>query len=55
MKGHRNGYRRGLQALLHNLVTTSLPHGGKSILFQYPANIQARENPQPTQPVPQPE
>src|ERR1035438_8965477 len=40
------------QSLLHDLVTTALTDCDESVLFENPANLRARKNPKPTQPVP---
>jgi hypothetical protein len=42
VKRNWNGYRRGFEALLHNLMAASLPHGDESVLFQNATNLRAR-------------
>jgi hypothetical protein len=47
VKRNRNGYRRCLQALLHDLMATSLPHGDESVLLEDATNLGARQNSKP--------
>jgi hypothetical protein len=54
VKRNRNGYRRGLQTLLHDPMAASLTDLCESVLLQNPANLRARKNSKPTQPAPQP-
>ena len=55
VKRNRNGYRRCLQTLLHDSMAALLADCGESVLFENPANLRARKNPELTQPAPQPE
>lgn len=52
---NRNCDCRSLQALLHDPVAALLPDCGESMLFENPANLRARKNPELTQPAPRPE
>jgi hypothetical protein len=55
VKRNRDGYCRIIQTLLHDSVAALLPDCGESMLFENPADFRARQYPQSTQPVPQPE
>jgi len=55
VKRNGNCYGRCLQMLLHDLMTSTLPDGDKSILLEDATNVCPGENPEFTQPVPRPE
>lgn len=54
VKRNGNSYRGCLQALLHDLMASSLAYSGESVLFKNPTNLRARKNSKLTQPAPQP-
>ncbi len=55
MKRNGNGYRSRLQTLLHDPMTSTLAHGGESVLFEDATNVCPGKNPEFTQPVPRAE